>query len=119
LASKYKTVVLCILDGWGIGQDQYQLNNAIKLANTPCWDFLLNNFPHTELSTSGKDVGLPEGQMGNSEVGHMTIGSGRVILQDLLRINKAISNNEISQNLKIATLIASRRTSESKNPETS
>lgn len=107
MASKYKTVVLCILDGWGIGQDQYQLNNAIKLANTPCWDFLLNNFPHTELSTSGKDVGLPEGQMGNSEVGHMTIGSGRVILQDLLRINKAISNNEISQNLKIQKLVNS------------
>lgn len=107
MTSKYKTIVLCILDGWGIGQDQYQLNNAIKLANTPCWDFLLNNFPHTELSTSGKDVGLPEGQMGNSEVGHMTIGSGRVILQDLLRINKSISNNEFAKNLKFQELVNS------------
>lgn len=83
-----KSVVLCILDGWGNGKDSRY--NAISRANKPCWDFITKNYPMSSLSTSGPDVGLPQGQMGNSEVGHMNIGSGRVITQSLQRINEEI-----------------------------
>lgn len=83
-----KTVVLCILDGWGHRKDGS--DNAIYQAKTPHWDKLLEGSPHSLLETSGLHVGLPEGQMGNSEVGHMNIGAGRVILQDLPRIDAAI-----------------------------
>jgi 2,3-bisphosphoglycerate-independent phosphoglycerate mutase len=96
LSNSDRTVLLCILDGWGIGDPEDREHNAISQANTPFWDYLLQNFPHTELKTSGEEVGLPYGQMGNSEVGHMTIGAGRIILQDLLRINQAISNNKLA-----------------------
>lgn len=88
-----KPVVLCILDGFGIRKDAEY--NAIKQASTPFLDYLLKTYPHTELETSGEIVGLPKGQMGNSEVGHMTIGSGRVIFQDLVRINQSIKNGEL------------------------
>ncbi len=101
----YKPIVLCILDGWGIGNSNDLQHNAIAQAKTPCWDFLLKNFPHTELLTSGEAVGLPSGQMGNSEVGHMTIGSGRIILQDLLRINKSIDNNTLKEHPLLQRLI--------------
>lgn len=90
-----RPVLLCILDGFGIGSNEEPSYNAVKMAHTPCLDKLLKNFPHTELQTSGTEVGLPKGQMGNSEVGHVTIGSGRIILQDLPRINQAISNREL------------------------
>lgn len=105
MTDKYKPIVLCILDGWGISKDLDIRYNAIEQASTPCWDFFLDNFPHTELSTSGEDVGLPQGQMGNSEVGHMTIGSGRVILQDLLRINQSITNSSLAEHPILKQLI--------------
>ncbi|MDB6096684.1 MAG: 2,3-bisphosphoglycerate-independent phosphoglycerate mutase [Francisellaceae bacterium] len=89
-------IVLLILDGWGHRLDtQY---NAIAQANTPTWDTLLNTCPFTELSASGLDVGLPQGQMGNSEVGHVTMGAGRVIYQDLTRINQAIEKGDFTKN---------------------
>ena len=72
-------VVLAILDGWGHRKEIS--DNAIKSANTPIMDSLWHAYPHTLISASGSDVGLPDGQMGNSEVGHLTIGSGRIILQ--------------------------------------
>ena len=78
--------ILIVLDGWGHrkgGQD-----NAIALGNTPTWDNLWQNKPHSLISASGFDVGLPDGQMGNSEVGHMNLGTGRVVDQDFTRINK-------------------------------
>lgn len=106
-------VVLCILDGWGHRENSQ--DNAIAQARTPNWDALLKTCPHSLLETSGEAVGLPEGQMGNSEVGHMTIGSGRVILQDLPRINRAITTGELAQNpallLHIETLRKSGGTS--------
>ena len=88
------TVVLCILDGWGQGENGP--NNAIAQAKTPFWDDILKTSPHTLLEASEEHVGLPEGQMGNSEVGHMSIGAGRVSLRDLLRINQAIQKQELT-----------------------
>lgn len=96
LITKKKPVVLCILDGWG--ERAETLNNAIKTGNTPNWDRLAAAGPKSKLSASGLDVGLPDGQMGNSEVGHMTIGSGRVILQDLPRIDSAIHDGSLDDN---------------------
>lgn len=87
---------LIILDGWGHRESSN--GNAIHLANTPNWDKLWQNHPHCLISGSGPAVGLPEGQMGNSEVGHMNLGAGRVIDQDFTRINKAIDNKEFFQN---------------------
>jgi 2,3-bisphosphoglycerate-independent phosphoglycerate mutase len=72
---------LIILDGWGLGEERE--NNAIHVANTPFFDHLWNTYPHTALQASGEYVGLPEGQIGGSEVGHMTIGAGRVVYQEL------------------------------------
>lgn len=83
-----KSVVLCILDGWGNGKNSKY--NAISRANKPCWNFITKNYPMSSLSTSGVDVGLPKGQMGNSEVGHMNIGSGRIAVQSLQRIYEEI-----------------------------
>jgi len=87
---------LIILDGWGIGNGSP--SDAIHAANTPIVDGLLKNFPHAALLTSGENVGLPEGQMGNSEVGHMNIGAGRIVYQELTRINKSIRDGEFNQN---------------------
>ncbi|MFM7216828.1 MAG: 2,3-bisphosphoglycerate-independent phosphoglycerate mutase [Bacteroidota bacterium] len=81
-------VVLVIMDGWGHGRKN--ASNAIHMARTPFISSLYDTYPHSELVTSGEDVGLPEGQMGNSEVGHLNIGAGRIVYQDLVRINKAI-----------------------------
>ncbi|MBS0359416.1 MAG: 2,3-bisphosphoglycerate-independent phosphoglycerate mutase [Proteobacteria bacterium] len=93
---KHRPFVLIILDGWGYReQSDY---NAIAAAHTPNWDTWWANCPHTVLTGSGECVGLPEGQMGNSEVGHMHIGAGRIIDQDLTRINKAINHHEFCQN---------------------
>lgn len=91
-----KPVILLILDGWGYRKETD--HNAIALAKTPYWDHLLQTCPHTLLNTSGLSVGLPEGQMGNSEVGHLTIGAGRVIYQDLTRINKSIEEGDFFKN---------------------
>ena len=91
-----KKVILLILDGFGINNNEY--GNAIKQANTPVLNKLLTVFPHTELEASGLEVGLPKGQMGNSEVGHMTIGSGRINPQALTYINDKIKNKEFFNN---------------------
>ena len=88
-------VVLAILDGWGYREDIS--DNAIKSANTPIMDSLWHAYPHTLISASGSDVGLPDGQMGNSEVGHLTIGSGRIIQQELVRITNIVTNNQLGQ----------------------
>ena len=86
-------VVLAILDGWGYREDTS--DNAIKTARTPIMDSLWHAYPHTLISASGSDVGLPDGQMGNSEVGHLTIGSGRIIQQELVRISSIVKNNQL------------------------
>ena len=85
-----KPVVLCILDGWGLSERRE--GNAPLLARTPVMDRLLATCPHATLTTHGPDVGLPEGQMGNSEVGHTTIGAGRVVLMDLPRIDQVVAD---------------------------
>ena len=87
--STQRPVVLCILDGWGARNEIP--NNAIALGSTPNWDRLVSEFPMSHLKTSGLNVGLPEGQMGNSEVGHMNLGAGRVVKQDLPRIDAALT----------------------------
>ena len=88
-------VVLAILDGWG-HRDEIS-DNAVKKAKTPIMDSLWHAYPHTLISASGSDVGLPDGQMGNSEVGHLTIGSGRIIQQELVRISDIIRNNQLNK----------------------
>ena len=88
-------VVLAILDGWGHREEI--LDNAIKNAKTPVMDSLWHAYPHTLISASGADVGLPNGQMGNSEVGHLTIGSGRIIQQELVRITNVVKENKLDQ----------------------
>jgi len=93
---KQKKVALIILDGWGYGRNDE--SNAIVAAHTPFFDSMLKNYPHSKLEASGEAVGLPEGQMGNSEVGHMNLGAGRVVYQELGRIHKAIDDNELPQN---------------------
>ncbi len=91
--------LLVICDGWGIGN--HSKSDVIYSSPTPYWDYLLANYPHTQLQASGEDVGLPDGQMGNSEVGHLNIGAGRVLYQDLVKINKACRENTIQQNIEI------------------
>ena len=89
---KRKPIMLMILDGFGINENEKA--NAVKLANTPNIDKLMKTWPTTILHTSGLDVGLPEGQMGNSEVGHTNIGAGRIVYQDLTRITKSIEDGD-------------------------
>src|SRR4051794_10569517 len=97
-----KPVVLIIRDGWGInpgGRAQAVANgDATLLARTPIHDQLYARYPLATLSASGMDVGLPPGQMGNSEVGHLNLGAGRIVYQDLTRINKAIADGELATN---------------------
>jgi len=90
-----------ILDGWGYREEAD--NNAISLAETPCWDSLWENNPHTLIDTSGVAVGLPEGQMGNSEVGHMNIGAGRIVYQDFTRITQAIRDGSFHENPQLGS----------------
>ena len=92
----YPLVVLVVLDGWGIAPPGP--GNAVELANTPVFDRLWAEYPHTTLQASGEAVGLPPGQMGNSEVGHLTIGSGRILLHDLMRVNRAIEDGSFFEN---------------------
>ncbi len=98
-----KKCVLLILDGFGLTDKKE--GNAIKLANTPNLDYLFNNYPWTKLKTSGLDVGLPEGQVGNSEVGHLNIGAGRVVYQGLTRINKSIEDGDFFSNPELLAAI--------------
>ena len=94
-----KKAILVILDGWGIGNKTE--SDVISSTPTPNWDRLISSYPVSQLSASGEDVGLPEGQMGNSEVGHLNIGAGRVVYQDLVKINKACRENTIKQNPEV------------------
>lgn len=94
-----KKALLMILDGWGIGEKGTA--NAIYSTNTPHWNKLLEEYPHSQLQASGENVGLPDGQMGNSEVGHLNIGAGRVVYQDLVKINRAIKDESILNNPEI------------------
>ena len=88
--------ILLIMDGWGLSDEVNA--SAILNAYTPFFDSALKKYPNSRVSASGKDVGLPEGQMGNSEVGHMNIGAGRIVNQDLIRINESLSNNGLKTN---------------------
>ena len=105
----FRPVVLCVLDGWGHRPERD--HNAIALAETPVWDRLTGARPYGLLATSGAAVGLPEGQMGNSEVGHTAIGAGRVVLQDLPRIDKAVADGSLSRNLALLALAGRLRES--------
>ena len=91
-----KKAFLMILDGWGIGD--HGKDDVIFNTPTPYWDSLLANYPNSQLQASGENVGLPDGQMGNSEVGHLNIGAGRVVYQDLVKINRACADNSILKN---------------------
>ena len=94
-----KKALLMILDGWGEGPKAK--SNVIYSTPTPYWDSLIANYPNSQLQASGENVGLPDGQMGNSEVGHLNIGAGRVVYQDLVKINRAIADGSIAQNKEI------------------
>ncbi len=91
-----KKIILIIMDGWGLGK--VKSSDAIQHADTPFVSSLYNNYPNTTLITCGEDVGLPDGQMGNSEVGHLNLGAGRIVYQELQRINVAIKTNQFRQN---------------------
>jgi 2,3-bisphosphoglycerate-independent phosphoglycerate mutase len=99
-----RPVVLCILDGWGERADK--ADNAILDADTPHWHEFLKTSPHAQLQASEHYVGLPDGQMGNSEVGHMNLGAGRVVTQDLPRIDKAVADGSIAKNPSLQEFIA-------------
>jgi 2,3-bisphosphoglycerate-independent phosphoglycerate mutase len=101
LRSSYPLVALVILDGWGCAPPGP--GNAVELANTPVFDRLWREYPHTTLEASGEAVGLPPGQMGNSEVGHLTIGSGRILDQDFQRVNRAVADGSIYDNEVLRT----------------
>jgi len=94
-----KKALLIILDGWGLGDKTKR--DVISQTETPYWDYILNTYPYSQLQASGEDVGLPDGQMGNSEVGHLNIGAGRVVYQDLVKINIAARDNSILENPQI------------------
>ena len=96
-----KKALLMILDGWGLG-DQKK-DDVIFNTPTPYWDYLMSTYPHSQLQASGENVGLPDGQMGNSEVGHLNIGAGRVVYQDLVKINRACADNSIMKNPEIVS----------------
>ena len=96
-----KKALLMILDGWGIGDRQK--DDVIYVTPTPYWDSLLANYPHSQLQASGENVGLPDGQMGNSEVGHLNIGAGRIVYQDLVKINRACADGSIMKNPEVVS----------------
>ena len=100
MTTRPKPTALIILDGWGYREET--ANNAIANANTPTWDRLLNEYPNALIQTSGEAVGLPDGQMGNSEVGHMNLGAGRIVYQNYTRINKTIRDGELTNNAALA-----------------
>ena len=103
MSQKRTTTALIILDGWGHGDETE--HNAIANAHTPTWDRLLNEYPNNLIQTSGQAVGLPDGQMGNSEVGHMNLGAGRIVYQNFTRINKAIADGDFFDNQVLCNAI--------------
>ncbi len=98
-----RPVALVVIDGFGISQDEF--GNAVKVAKMPYFNKLLKNYPHSMLNASGEDVGLKDGQMGNSEVGHLNIGAGRIVSQDLTRIDKSIEDGSFFENPAISNLL--------------
>ncbi|MDB5368679.1 MAG: hypothetical protein JWP20_237 [Roseomonas sp.] len=104
-----KPVMLVILDGWGWREDV--ADNAVRQAHTPCFDALWEAGPRAFLHTSGPDVGLPDGQMGNSEVGHLNLGAGRVVMQDLPRIGRAVADGSLGRLPQVLDLIGKLRAS--------
>lgn len=104
-----KKALLMILDGWGIGN--HSKSDVIFSTPTPYWDSLLKDYPHSQLQASGENVGLPDGQMGNSEVGHLNIGAGRVVYQDLVKINKACADGSILENPEIKSAFSYAKSS--------
>ena len=106
---KRRPVMLVVLDGWGWREET--ADNAVRQARTPTFDRLWTAGPHAFLRTSGRDVGLPPGQMGNSEVGHLNIGAGRVVMQDLPRIGDAVASGEINKAPALTGLIAALKKS--------
>ena len=96
-----KKALLMILDGWGIGD--HKKDDVIYCTPTPYWDYLLANYPNSQLQASGENVGLPDGQMGNSEVGHLNIGAGRIVYQDLVKINRACKDGSILKNKEVVS----------------
>lgn len=96
-----KKALLMILDGWGLGD--HSKADVIYCTPTPYWDYLTATYPHSQLQASGENVGLPNGQMGNSEVGHLNIGAGRIVYQDLVKINRACADNSILKNPEIVS----------------
>ncbi|MCA9797885.1 MAG: 2,3-bisphosphoglycerate-independent phosphoglycerate mutase, partial [Candidatus Eremiobacteraeota bacterium] len=107
--SRPKPVLLLILDGFGHRDDP--ADNAIAAARTPNWDRMRAHYPHTLIDTFGRRVGLPEGQMGNSEVGHMNLGAGRIVYQDLTRIEAAIEDGRFDSNPALCAAIDAVRDS--------
>lgn len=103
MSDRPRPLLLTILDGWGAGDDKS--DNAIAAANTPNWDRLLRECPHSLLRTSGEAVGLPDGQMGNSEVGHLNLGCGRVLYQDSMRITKAVEDGSFDRNAALTDAV--------------
>src|SRR5215475_2676004 len=103
MQQRRRPVMLVVLDGWGWREEK--ADNAVRLARTPTFDRLWSTCPHALLKTSGHDVGLPDRQMGNSEVGHLNIGAGRVVVQDLPRISDAIASGEIKRAGALTSLI--------------
>lgn len=100
---KHKKVLLMILDGWGLGRNDK--SNAIYVAGQPHIDALKAKYPHSQLNACGEDVGLPKGQMGNSEVGHLNIGAGRVVYQDLVKINKVCAEHKLLENPEVKAVM--------------
>jgi len=107
-----KKALLVILDGWGFGDKTKR--DVIYSTKPPYWDYLLKTYPYSQLQASGENVGLPDGQMGNSEVGHLNIGAGRVVYQDLVKINIAARNNSILENPEIKNAYSYAKTNNKK-----
>ena len=106
-----KKALLMILDGWGLG-DQKERRRNLQHSHSLLGSYLMNTYPHSQLQASGENVGLPDGQMGNSEVGHLNIGAGRVVYQDLVKINRACADNSILKNRKSFRLSLMQRKTE-------
>ena len=107
-----KPLILTILDGYGLREEEK--GNAVKLADNKVFEMLWNKYPHTTLEASGKAVGLPAGQMGNSEVGHMNIGAGRIVYQSLELINKSIEDKDFFHNKELLAAINHAKENNSK-----
>jgi hypothetical protein len=107
LSIKNKPIVLCVLDGWG--EREPTSDNAIAIDSKPNWERLMEEWPHTTLHASGEYVGLPKGLRVNSEVGHMNLGAGRVVIQDILRINKSIEDGTLAESPILKGRISSLR----------